>query len=349
MNVQTAPMPRCCQDGKQTCEPPRLEHDSLLMTAPLRIDAENRRPREVMRSRDITITVDLDRIRSSAVEIRRRTGVPLIAVIKADAYGLGAPQVAAAIADIADDFAYFTPDEARAVGRPGLIMGPPTGDPAEYREFGLRPTITTREQAQRFRGLRLAINADTGMQREGCPLEEVDELLAYAGSDELYTHAVGVSSAKILRDFRGNRPLKLHAASTSLLDCPEAWLDAVRPGYALYRGALRVTGRLVHVRRTTGPVGYSRFEYPYIGILNCGYAYGMQPAPVLINGRPQHILEVGMNTCLISVDPRDQAGDEVVLVGDDLTAEALAVELKVRPHEILCRYSGLGDRVYLGL
>ena len=348
MNVQIAPMPRCCQDGAQGCEPPRLEHSLLQTAEPVQTAVETGRPRDIMRSRDITAIIDLDRIRASARAVRAKTGVPLIAVIKADAYGLGAERVAGALDGIADDFAYFTPDEAALVGRPGLIMGPPAGEPELYRELGLRATITTRVQAARFRGLPVAVNADTGMQREGCPLEQVDELMALTGSDELYTHAVGVSSARQLKDFRGNRRLRLHAASTSLLDSAEAWLDAVRPGYALYRGALRVAGRLTYVRDTHGPVGYSRFEYPRIGIMNCGYAYGLRPAPVMINGRAQQILEVGMNTCLISADPRDRAGDEVVLLGDNLTAEVLAAELKVRPHEILCRYSGLGDRRYLG-
>ena len=299
-----------------------------------------------MRSKHIAVTIDLDRIRASAEEIRAKTGVPLIAVVKADAYGLGAVRVAEVLQSVVDDFAYFTLDEAREVGRPGLVMGPPDGEPGEYRELQLRPSVSNRAEAARFAGLTVAINVDTGMQRFGCLPEELDDLLACCSAREVFTHAVDASSAELLASLRKGRPLIMHAAATSLLDCPEAWLDAVRPGLALYAGAVRVSGRLIAVREPRGPVGYTRFERSRVGIMQCGYANGMRVATVIINGRRQRVLEVGMNTCLVSVDRSDRPGDEVVLLGDGLAEAELAAELKVRPHEVLCRYTELGVRRY---
>ena len=52
---------------------------------------------------------------------------------------------------------------------------------------------------------------------------------------------------------------RLHAAGTALLGIPEARLDAVRPGLALYRGAVRVSAPLAEVHASAGPVGYSGF------------------------------------------------------------------------------------------
>jgi alanine racemase len=300
-----------------------------------------------MRSKHLTVTIDLDRVRASAEAIRAQTRVPLIAVVKADAYGLGAVHVADALESIADDLAYFTLHEAREVGRAGLVLGPLEGEPAEYRELRLRPTITNRDEAAKFAGLPVAINVDTGMQRFGCRPEELDDLLKCCAGGEVFTHANDPSSAELLRSLGGGRPLLLHAASTSLLDCPAAWLDAVRPGLALYRGAVRVTGRLIAVRATSGAVGYSGFEYPRVGILLAGYSNHLQPGPVVINGRVQRILEVGMNTTFVSVDPSDREGDEVVLLGDELTETELAREFRIRPHEVLCRYTAMGARRYV--
>ena len=300
-----------------------------------------------MRSKHLTVTVDLDRIRASAEEIRAKTGVALIAVIKADAYGLGATQVADALASIADEFGYFAIEEAQHVGRPGLVMGPPTGAPDDYRELQLRPAVGNRHDAARFAGLPVAVNVDCGMQRFGCGPEALDDLLKRCSGNEAFTHAADLTSADLLRSLCAGRSLKLHAASTSLLNCPTAWMDAVRPGLALYRGAVRVTGRLVAVRTTSGPVGYSGFKQSRVGIIFGGYSNNLRPGPVVINNRQQRILEVGMNTAFVSVAPSDREGDEVVLLGDELPELELARALQIRPHEVLCRYTGMGMRRYV--
>ena|GEM_PF-604186 len=303
--------------------------------------------RNYMRSTHVNVVIDLDRVRASAEAVRAKTGVTLIAVIKADAYGLGAARVADALDSIADEFAYFSLEEAAEVGRPGLVMGPPLGEPREYQERQLRPTVSTREQATHFVGLSVAVNVDTGMQRFGCMPEELDELLTISSAKEMFTHTAGASGAGLLRELRGGRDIKLHAASSAQLDLPDAWLDAVRPGYALYRQAVRVTGKLMAVRQTSGQIGYKRFEHRLIGMMRCGYAHGLRAAPAVINGRRQRILESGMNTCTISVDPADRAGDEVVLLGRELPEEEIAKALNCRPHEVLCRYTELGNRTYV--
>jgi len=301
-----------------------------------------------MRCRHVQVVVNLDHVRAAAETIRRAVPVRLIAVIKADAYGLGAPQVADALASVVDEFAYFSVHEAREVGRPGLVLGPPEGDPAAYRELNLRPPITNRADAERFAGMPVAIKLDTGMQRFGCPADLLDDLLARCHATDIFTHAMALPAARKLRDACGGQSQWLHAASTSLLDCPEAWLDGVRPGLALYRGAVRVSTRLHCVRATVGGVGYTQFECPHIGVILAGYANHLRPGPVVLNGRRQRLLEVGMNTAFVSVDARDRAGDEVVLLGDGLTEAELAAHFDCREHEILCRYTAMGQRSYVG-
>lgn len=301
-----------------------------------------------MRSPHVQVTIDLDRVRASAEAIRRRTGVSLIAVIKADAYGLGAPQVADALAGVADEFAYFSLDEARVVARPGLALGPPLGDPDAYRALRVRPAISTLADAERFRGIPVAIKVDTSGQRFGCPPDELDALSARCTVHDYFTHATTVEAARRLRETCGHRGRPIHAALSCLLDCPEAWLNAVRPGLALYQGAVRVTTRLSAVHTLTGPVGYTGVFAPRIGVFLAGYSNFVRPGPVLINGRRQQILETGMNTSYVTVDPADRPGDEVILLGDGLTEEELAAHFATRPHEILCRYTSMGVRCYGG-
>lgn len=300
-----------------------------------------------MRTPLVKVTINLDAIRASAEAIRRQTGVKLIAVIKADAYGLGAGRVADALAPVVDEFAYFAVHEARAIGRGGLVTGPPVDDPAEYRALGLRPAIGRPEDAARFAGLPVAINVDTGMQRFGCPPDQLDDLVADCEVVDYFAHSETLEAVRLLRATCGGRGRPIHAAATSLLPHAEAWLDAVRPGLALYRGAVRVTTPLHTVRATRGPIGYTRFECSRIGTILAGYSNGLHAGPVVLNGRRQQVLEVGMNTAFVTVAAEDRVGDDVVLLGDGLAEAELAAHLHVRPHEILCRYSSIGTREYV--
>ncbi len=300
-----------------------------------------------MRAPHVDVTINLDQVRAAAEAVRAKTGVGLIAVIKADGYGLGAPRVADALASVVQEFAYFCVAEAREVGRGGLVLGPPEGEPAEFRELNLRPAVANRAAAAKFAGMRVAIKVDTGMQRFGCPPEDLDDLVARCDVEDYFSHAVTVEATERLRAACAGRGRPIHAAATCLLDRPETYFDAVRPGLALYRGAVRVTTRLHAVRSTSGPVGYTGFRYPRVGILLAGYSNFVQAGPVLINGRPQRLLEVGMNTSFVSVDPLDKPGDEVVLLGDGLTEAALAAQFGTREHEILCRYTAMGPRRYV--
>ncbi len=60
----------------------------------------------------VTVRIDLDRVRANARAIRQRAGVPVIAVVKADAYGLGIDKVARALAASVDEFCVFSLSEA---------------------------------------------------------------------------------------------------------------------------------------------------------------------------------------------------------------------------------------------
>ncbi len=300
------------------------------------------------RSPHVRVRIDLRRIRTNAEAIRARTGVELIAVVKADAYGLGAPAVIEALHGVADRFAFFSLDEARRAGcRGALILGPPTASPQAYAELEARPAVGRPAEARRFGGLAVAVNFDSGMRRFGCTADELPAILAAAEVAEVFTHAVELPAALRLARLELPPGVRRHAAASSLLDEPRARLDAVRPGLALYHGALRVTTRLVRVRRAGGPVGYRRVEADRVGVILVGYAHGFAPAPVRIRGRTQRVLEVGMNTSLVTVNPTDGEGDEVVLLGDGLDQQRLAGELGLRPHTVLCRYSGLGPREYV--
>ena len=306
------------------------------------------------RSPYVRVQIDLRRVRRNVEEVRARTGVPVIAVIKADAYGLGADRVAPAIADLVDSFCVFSPDEAKAIdlwrrtGKSALAIGPPLwDDPQDYLAEHVQPAVSSLAEARHYRDANPIICVDTGQQRFACQPGNVAALFHEAQLDEAFTHAVNLEQVRIFCEAVEGRVRRMHAAGSSLLDEPIARLSAVRPGLALYRGAVRVSTRLVEVHRSRGPAGYSGFVAPCHGVILVGYSNGFRAGPCLVNARPSRVLEVGMQSTFVEVTEEDAASGEVVLLGDSLTEQAIASTWNTSPHEALVRLTACGVREYV--
>ncbi|HEY7118251.1 MAG TPA: alanine racemase [Tepidisphaeraceae bacterium] len=312
-----------------------------------------------MISPHVNVTIDLTRIRDDAAALAARVRVPVWATIKADAYGLGAAQVATTLANVPGvvGFYVFTLDEATSIDlwnrthKPAITLGPPaTLDPQTWLAAHVRPAVATTEQAAALRDAHPVLCVDTGMQRFACAPDQIDRAIEAGGIDEAFTHATRLEHVQRLRELCAGRGLKLHAAATALLDEPAACLDAVRPGLALYRGAVRVTTRLAEAHHSIGPIGYTAWtsETAHHGVIVAGYSNFLRPGPVLINGRRQHITEIGMQSAYLTLHPDDRAGDEVVLLGDGLTETDLAFAWNVTPHQALFTMASMGGREWIG-
>jgi alanine racemase len=131
--------------------------------------------------------VDLGALVRNARMAQTRAGVPLIPMIKADAYGLGAERVARALESV-DPYGYgiATIAEARALRRAGItrrlmVFTPLLAD--EYpaaRELALTPTLGSAEEIRRWcedaTSGEWHLSIDTGMARAGIPWRETATL-----------------------------------------------------------------------------------------------------------------------------------------------------------------------------
>ncbi|MBS0592620.1 MAG: alanine racemase, partial [Proteobacteria bacterium] len=146
------------------------------------------------------LTIDLDAIVANWRRLRSRIGgAECAAVLKADAYGLGAAQVGGALAAAgARQFFVAHLDEALALqphlpadAKVSVLHGPTPGSEPEFAAHGVRPVLNSRAQidawrrlAQRLgRELPAAVQADTGMARLG--LDEA-ELRALDGRPDAF-------------------------------------------------------------------------------------------------------------------------------------------------------------------
>lgn len=306
-----------------------------------------------MQSAHVQVTIDLGPVRENVASIAGRCGVDVIAVVKADGYGLGARRIAETIADLVAGFCVFSLNEAitanlwEVAHKPTLSLGPSVDvEAGDLIAAGVRPSVWTVEEARRLRGARPVLCVDTGMQRFACPPGNVGAVISAGEIDEAFTHAARIEHARLLSSSMGGRELRLHAAASSLLDEPAARLDAVRPGLAIYRGAARVSCRLAEVHNGAGPAGYTGFIADRFGIILCGYSQGLRRGPCVVNGRRTRVLEVGMQSAFVEIGPGDRGGDEVVLLGEGLTEVEIGRVWECSEQQVLTILTGAGIRSF---
>jgi alanine racemase len=201
----------------------------------------------------------LGALRRNGAALASRARVPLLAVIKADGYGLGAVRVAEALEPLAPwGFGVATVTEGvelrgAGVSRPILVLSPVLPD--EYdaiRRAELRPSLGSAAAIARWAesgGGAWHLAIDTGMNRAGISWTEVEALRDTLGRTQpegAYTHfhsadANDDSVAEQLRRFRcglesiPSRPRYLHAENSPAVERGGAspW-DLARPGVFLY-------------------------------------------------------------------------------------------------------------------
>ena len=221
-----------------------------------------------MRSDDIpanagaVLTVDLDAVVANwrLLAARSAPHADCAAMVKADAYGLGAERVGPALARAGTKvFFVATLDEGirlrRVLNREiGVLEGPRPASEGEFRAHGLTPVINSLDQLARWRasgGGRAILHVDTGMSRLGLSETEVETLAAEPARldgielgwimSHLVSGEVQHDPDNTLQLSRFRRSLgKLPKAKASLANSagiflgPAYHFDLVRPGAALY-------------------------------------------------------------------------------------------------------------------
>jgi len=214
------------------------------------------------------LTIDLDAIRANYRLLRKKArGAECAAVVKADAYGLGAERVAPALAGAGcRRFMVAQLEEGLSLRRwlgaeaaVYVLNGPMPGSEPVFAENDLVPVLNDPGQlaawralaARRGRALSAVLHIDTGMSRLGLAPAELaglaaePERLEGISLDYVMTHLVSAEvrddpiNARQLADFRealaGLPPAGASLANSSgIFLGPDYHFDLVRPGAALY-------------------------------------------------------------------------------------------------------------------
>lgn len=207
--------------------------------------------------------IDLAAIRHNLGVAREKIGADagIVAIIKANAYGHGAVEVARAISDLCAGFGVANLDEAlplKTFGRDIFLLGPCTpGERKAAGEAGVIVTVSNVEEAAAYGSTRLNFKVDTGMGRIGCwqdeALDELRKIVALPGvrlhsisthlpvpdEDEAFTSTQLAEFQKLATEFRALAPgVKIHSLNSSgVLGFPQYANDLVRPGLMIYGSA----------------------------------------------------------------------------------------------------------------
>ena len=320
---------------------------------------------------------------------------------QADALAVATPAEALELRRLGYDrpvLAFFSPG-LRANDAAGL------GALVEAVARGVTLTVVTKAEVSLVAGAAAEAGAaadvhmkvDTGMTRSGTAPRDVPALIEHVDTMDnvhltgMYTHFAAADEGDLaftreqlarLTDAAAavgsRKPLTLHAAnSAATMQLPEAHLDMVRPGIAMYgyppspslagacplRPALRLWGPLMQVRQVSpgDACGYGltyRFDRPgRVGLVPIGYADGYlrclsNRAVMRVAGREAPVRgRVSMDQTIIDLTdvPDAAVGDAVEIISPDPAAansvENLAALAGTIPYELISRLGRRAKRV----
>ena len=263
-----------------------------------------------------TLTIDLSALAANwrALDAASGNSVETGAVVKADGYGLGSREMAAALARAgAKRFFVAVAEEGAALRqtlgpRPEIFVfsGHMVGDTDLIRDLSLTPLLNSIEQLTRhfetLFGHNFGIQLDTGMNRLGLEPAEWDAareivlpqnpalVMSHLACADEPDHPMNAAQLKTFREMTdGIKAPRSLAATGGILLGPDYHFDVTRPGVGLYGGlpfeaAQPVVGlslpviqvRALHPDETVGYGNtWSAPEGARIATVSGGYADGL--------------------------------------------------------------------------
>lgn len=366
--------------------------------------------------RKTRLEVQTDNLRTNYRNVHKRVGLEreVIAVVKANAYSMGLVPVSKVFAEEGcRHFAVATPEEALKLRGAGfdqeiLVMSTvhPRALPALVREDislscgDMDLALALKEESLRQgRKARIHLKIDTGLGRTGFfPEKALEAARSIASWKRLairgtYTHFATADEEnldftrwqfqrfmEVLEGFaeEGIEPGLRHCCnSPATVNCPDMYLDAVRPGNLLYGlpsgfshnlfpllPTCSLKTELLSIREVPRgfPVGYGlRFVTrgpQKIGVIPIGFYDGFsrlrQDAKVLISGKRVPVIgTICMDTALVDLSqlPEAQIGDEVTVIGsqgdENISVQDIADELDTIVTHVLSMITDRVPRIYI--
>ncbi len=325
------------------------------------------------------LTISREAIRHNVKEICKFTGKKIIAVVKSDAYGVGAEQVVPLLSEMdeVEAFAVACAEEGAELREMGvdkdiLILGGVFPEElALLKEYNLTPIVSDKAHLKVLKGesIPFHIKYDTGMGRLGFLEETITDPRIVGVMSHFSTPADREFSLSQVEKFKKiaslyPKGLWVHLESSAGLIYKVPFTTHVRVGLALYgekplknyplslKPALSLKARVISVKEVPAghPISYGRtFVAPRkmkIAVISLGYADGLMKSLsnkgyLLYKRKRLPILgNVTMDMTVVDVSGADvSVGDWVEVVSESRTFVDLAKDAGTIPYELMCNLS----------
>ena len=333
------------------------------------------------------LEIDEVKIRENIKKLSHFSGKKIIAVIKADAYGIGAKEIAQILNDMeeVDSFAVACVKEGvqlrkQKIKKEILILGgilPEDLNPIE--EYQLIPVISDYEHLKVLgnRDIKFHVKYDTGMGRLGFLNEIIEDkriigvMSHFSSPNNREFSLLQVKRFReIVKHYRNVQ--KIHMESSAGLIYKVPFTTHVRVGLAIYgekplknypvdiKPAIRLKARLISVKNLPEnyPISYNRTfitgKKTKIGVVAFGYADGLMKSLsnkgyLIYKGKRVSILgNITMDMTIVDLSEMDaEVGDWVEIVNEERSFAALAKDAGTIPYELMCNLSNRVERIVL--
>ncbi len=312
---------------------------------------------------------------------------PIIAVVKADAYGVGAMQVCSVLEGLKEvsAFAVACVEEGIELRKAGIrkkvlvLGGALKGEEKAFVEYALTPVLSHREHLKALEGIDIPIQVkyDTGMGRLGF-LEElvkdhrIEGVLSHLSSplDEEHSRLQIERFQRITKHYQNLKYVHMESSAGVIYRIP--FTTYIRIGLALYgekpmqnypvelKPALELRAKLISVKTLPAgfPISYSKSHITdkptKVGVVAFGYADGLMKslsnkAYLFYKGKPVKIIgNITMDMTMVDLTNTDaQVGDWIEIVGQNQSFTDLAKLAGTIPYELMTNLSSRIRRVVL--
>ena len=331
------------------------------------------------------LEINEERVKENVKELSEFSGKKVIAVIKANAYGIGSAEMAKILEPLGevDAFAVACVEEGvelrkRGIKKEILILGGVLEDEVSLvEEYSLTPVVSDEEHLRVIgnRDIKFHVKYDTGMGRLGF-LEEILEdprvegVMSHLSSpaDREFSELQIKKFKEIVKKYK--KVKKIHMESSAGIIYRVPFTTHIRVGLAIYgekplrnypvdvKPALTLKARIISVKELPEnyPVSYSRTyitkRKTRIGIIAFGYADGLMKTLsnrgyLLYKGEKLPILgNITMDMTIVDLKNTDaRTGDWVYIVNEERTFTDLAKEAGTIPYELMCNLSKRVKRI----
>ena len=324
------------------------------------------------------LTIDLNKIKNNVEEIRSINNKNIIAVIKSNAYGLGLVEISHFLTSLQINyFAVATLEEAIILRKnnikSNILVFEKSNDYLTYLKYNLTYVIYDLESLIEIKNknipLKLHIKIDTGLNRLGISINEIDTLKETINQklniEGIFTHIASVSTYENqLKIFESvinklnNINFKMIHLDSSRFISKSNISSHIRVGLALYtfkETSITLTSPIIRIKEVKKgeKIGYSNQEETlskgYILTIPLGYADGWnkdrRTIGYLDNKRIQQIGETCMDHMMFFSQDKPN-NSTIELIGDDLKLDYLESIYNESKYVIISSLSSRLERKY---